>query len=303
MEKLVSIILPTYNGASRGFLADAIKSVLNQTYKKFELLIIDDGSTDNTKELCANYPDPRVKYFYQENTGVSVARNNGIQKSSGEFICFLDDDDMWLEEKLEKQIKLSQKKDFGLSFTSLEIISQDGQRTGAVGGKNATGNVFEEMLVANLVNCTSSVMVPRGVLEEIGFFKEHLAYAEDYDLWLRIAKKYPLHSIPEVLVLYRKHENNVSKKLDKIDFYAFVVVMEALFDSPSIDQDHILHGFYLRRARYRFWLGDYKVYRKYIKLASAYQTVPLLPRLRFFISYFPKLIKFLKSARRFLQKR
>ena len=102
----VSIILTTLNGATRGYLGFAIESVLKQSYRDFELLIVDDGSTDETKKYCEKYlADPRVKYIFQSNRGLGGARNKGIKNSIGKFICFLDDDDVWKADKLQKQIK------------------------------------------------------------------------------------------------------------------------------------------------------------------------------------------------------
>jgi glycosyltransferase involved in cell wall biosynthesis len=291
VNKLVSIIIPTYNGYSRGFLQDSIESVLGQTYKNFELIIVDDGSTDDTDKLCKMYAaDMRVKYFLQDNSGVATARNNGIKFSAGDYICFLDDDDVWLENKLEKQVEFYEKanKRVGLCYTGLEIIDKTGRRTGAVQANHADGDVFTQMLCENLVNCTSSVMIPRYVFSRVGLFKKHLSYAEDYDLWLRIAKKYFLYSIDEVLVLYREHGKNTSANLDEIDFYALRAVFKHTKD------DSIYNKFYKKRAAYRFWLGDYKVFRRYVKFASAYGRVGLKLRARVFLSYFPRLIIFLR---------
>ena len=109
MRPMVSIILPSYNGATRGFLTNAIESVLIQSFQDYELSIIDDGSTDDTKEQCEQYLQmPQVHYVFQENRGPGSARNEGIKASQGEFICFLDDDDVWKCEKLERQIKFIQ---------------------------------------------------------------------------------------------------------------------------------------------------------------------------------------------------
>jgi glycosyltransferase involved in cell wall biosynthesis len=304
MKKSVSIIIPTYNGQSRGFLAQAIESVLSQTYANFELILIDDGSTDATSKLCKNYcSDKRVKYVFQENSGVSAARNNGIAQSSGEYVCFLDDDDVWANTKLEEQINfinnLGDKK-FGLCFTGLEIIDKNGKHTGSIQNNFAHGDMFIPMLCENLVNCTSSVIIPRKVLLDIGGFKEHLAYAEDYDLFLRIAKKYNLYSLNKILVFYREHNKNVSSNLDKIDFYAQQVVSEALLNQKNINKNLIFIKFYQKRAAYRFWLGDYKVFRKYVKLSGTYGPVGVRLRWRLLCSYCPWLVKFVRGVKGFL---
>jgi glycosyltransferase involved in cell wall biosynthesis len=298
MSELISVIIPTYNGATRGFLPQAIESVLAQTYRNFELLLIDDGSTDGTGQLCEHYlVDSRVKYIYQKNAGVAAARNYGIRESHGEYICFLDDDDLWISTKLEEQlsfVKNLSDKNLGLCYTGLEIITKYGVRTGAIQANSANGNVFTQMLIENVVNCTSSVMIPRKVFEDVGLFREHLSYAEDYDLWVRIAKTYFLYSIDRVLVLYREHGGNASKKLDKIDFYALTVVFEAVIEH----RDATLKAFYLKRAEYRFWLQDYKSFRRYVKFASTYGEVGLSTRGRYVISYFPRVVSMVRNIKR-----
>ena len=298
----VSVIIPTYNGQSKGFLGEAIESVLAQTYKNFELFVIDDGSQDKTKSFCEKYScDKRFFYFHQKNSGVAAARNFGIKKSSGQYICFLDDDDVWDEKKLEIQTKFVLNKslgDFGLCYTPLEIITKSGARTARIQANYACGNVYFQMLVENLVNCTSSVMVSKKVLDDVGLFKKDLSYAEDYDLWLRVAKKYSLYSVPgRPLVFYREHDANVSKNLDKIDFYARQVVEDNFFGT-EVEKKNVFNMFYKRRADYRFWLGDYKKFRKYFLAAKSYGYVDFAYRARFILSYFPRIVSFLRVIRR-----
>lgn len=204
----VSVILTTYNRASTGFLEQAIESVLNQTFKDFELLIVDDGSTDNTKEVCRKYLSyERVKYIYQKNRGLAGARNIGIKKSLGKYICFLDDDDVWLPEKLATQISFIENLDdpkFGLCHTALKLIDQNGKETGEVQSHDASGYIFEELLCENIVDGPSSVLIPKFVFDDIGLFDENFgSFVEDYYMWLNIAKKYNVYSVKEPLVLYR----------------------------------------------------------------------------------------------------
>jgi glycosyltransferase involved in cell wall biosynthesis len=302
LKDKVSIILPTYNGESRGFLSKSIESVLKQTFLYFELFLIDDGSVDGTKEICKRYLyDKRVRYVYQKNSGVSVARNNGVMQSSGEFICFIDDDDIWEPEKLEKQLKFIEQindHDLGLCYTALEIIDKYGNRTGIIQSHHSYKNVFTKMLYENLVDCTSSVMIPRKVLKDVGLMRENWSYAEDYDLWLRIAKKYHIYSIDEPLVLYRDHENKLSSKLDEIEGYALKAVLYVIEGESDIDRDLVFNRIYKNRAKYRFSLGNYEKFRKYIKLAYSCGYVELGLKVRFLISYFPMVISFLRLMRR-----
>lgn len=291
--------MPTYNGARRGFLLQAMESVLTQKYHNLELLVIDDGSTDGTAELCKSLRNPRIRYIYQENSGVSVARNNGIKQALGEYVCFLDDDDIWLPDKLSTQINFVTNlgdPNLGLCYTALEIITKDGVRTGTVQSHHAYGNVFEELLCENLVDCTSSVLVPRGIFDKIGFFKPHLSYAEDYDLWLRIAKKYNIYSINKPLVLYRVHGDKLSAGLEKIEFYAMLARFEAM-QNESVDSNRVYNHAYKTYAAHRFWLGDYKIFRRYVRFAKAYGSVGLGMRIRVWLSYVPWVVRLVRSVR------
>ncbi|MBU1007661.1 glycosyltransferase [Candidatus Dependentiae bacterium] len=299
----ISVVLPTYNGLTRGFVTYAIESVLQQTYKNFELLIVDDGSSDDTRELCQKYlADHRVTYLHQKNSGVSAARNHGIKKSSGDYIAFLDDDDSWLPEKLEKQLSFVENlcdSQFGLCYTALEFMTKDGRKTGIIQSHHAEKNIFREMLYENIVDCTSSVLVPRSVLDDVGLFQEHLSYAEDYDLWLRIAKKYHIYSIDEPLALYREHSNKLSSNLEKMEFYALVVTFHALQDAELIDKNHVFNYIYKSRAAYRFWLGDYDVFRRYVRFAKTYGPLGVVLRLRFMVSYAPWFIHGVRRVKKY----
>lgn len=300
----VSVVMPTYNGVSRGFLPFAIESVLAQSFSNLELIIVDDGSTDGTKELCEGYlVDPRVRYVYQKNSGVSVARNNGIAQSRGEYISFLDDDDVWVPEKLEKQFEIIERVDckmFGLCYSALACIDCAGERTGAIQSHHASGNVFFKMLCENIVDCTSSVLTPRSVLEDVGDFDVGMSHAEDYDLWLRIAKKYNVYSVDEPLVLYREHGDKLSANLDKIESSALRVVSRMLQEASEADAEvisaRVFNRIYKHRARYRFWRGEFGKFREYVRFASRYGKVGSALRVRYWMSYLPRLVRFSRKV-------
>jgi len=204
-KPLVSIIIPTYNRAD--LLSRAIQSVINQTYKDWELLIIDDGSTDNTKEIVEEFvkKDPRIKYFYQENKGQGAARNLGIRESKGEYIAFLDSDDEFLENKIEKSVKIfNEDKNIGMIYSNAIIIGNylDNKKSLEI-SKLYYGNIYKKLLLNNFIT-TSTVVVKKEVFLNCGFFNKSslLRNFEDYDMWLRIAKKYKIGYISEVLVKY-----------------------------------------------------------------------------------------------------
>ena len=193
----VSVIIPTYNRAR--LLTQAVDSVLNQTFKDYELIIVDNYSSDNTESVVKSYDDERIRYFKNQNHGlIGVNRNYGIQKSQGEYISFLDDDDLWLPGKLEKQVELlDSNPELGLVYSDINIIGSNGnvlKDTYFHNVKPFRGNVFNELLVANFIS-NLTVMVRKEALNKVGMFDLKYIIAQDYDLWLRIARDYTIDFI------------------------------------------------------------------------------------------------------------
>jgi len=207
-KKLVSIITPMYN--SEKFIEATIKSVINQTYKDWEMIIVDDCSTDNSPNIVKPYAenDSRIKYIRAEsNKGVSHARNIAIKESQGQFIAFLDSDDIWDEHKLEKQIDFMIKKDCVISFTSYELMDENNERLDKI--INVPSEVdYNTLLKGNILGCLT-VVVDKSKLDfEI---KMSGVRHEDYVLWLSILKKgYIAYGINENLAMYRKSNNSLS---------------------------------------------------------------------------------------------
>ena len=192
-KPIVSVIIPTYNREE--VLPRAIKSVLNQIFKDFELVIVDDGSTDNTKDVVKNFNDDRVKYFYQKNQGVSAARNLGIKKARGKYIAFLDSDDEWLPEKIEKQISLF-KNNTSLDFIGCKRIVVNNkkeykEKIDFNKEEVSSKKYFKLSLKGNLrtVCLTSGLVVKRKIIEKVGFFDKNLPSGQDLDMWWRIFEK------------------------------------------------------------------------------------------------------------------
>lgn len=288
----VSVILTSFNGVTRGYLGFAIESVLNQTYKEFELLIIDDGSMDGTKEFCKKYlDDSRVQYIYQVNKGLASARNTGIEKSQGKYICFLDDDDVWKEDKLQKQVEFFEKNpDVGMVYTNLELIDEIGKVIGYQKHK-ANGDIYKELFFENIVDAPSSCMIKKEVFEKVGNFKEWMKSNEDYELWFRIAKEYKIYSINEPLVEYRVHQNKMSTNYPKMEFYQIVCFYYALENKKDIDEELVYHNLYERFASKHFSLRNIKKFRKYFWIAFAYKLPSFKMWIKFMISFVPFLLK------------
>lgn len=208
-SELVSIILPTYNRLP--LLKEAIQSVLNQTYTNFELIVVDDGSSDGTSTYVKNLENERIMLFSQENIGRSAARNLGLKKSRGELITFLDSDDLYLPTKLESQIDfLSRNKHFACIYTSADCFA-DSNPDVAIHRYDAkkSGNIYDEIAAyVPLTICLPTVMFRREVLNVIGLFDTELDRFEDTDYWRRIAQKFLIGAMDEVTCLIRTHEGN-----------------------------------------------------------------------------------------------
>ena len=214
-QPLVSVIMPTYNYAQ--FIGDAIESVINQTWQTWEMLIVDDGSTDNTKSVVQSYvsKDCRITYFaLGQNSGrAAVVRNHGISKSKGKYVAFLDSDDMWKPAKIEKQIELLENND-NIFLVYSRLIIRDGifSKIRPKRRKLRSGNVFIPLFLSNNFIGNSTVML-RNTLNEDNFFFDtdiKLRAIEDFALWLKIAKKKQIAYIDEPLVVYREHGCNTS---------------------------------------------------------------------------------------------
>lgn len=205
-QPLVSVIMPTYNHAQ--FIGEAIDSVLNQTYKNLELIVIDNYSEDNTEEIIRSFNDPRIKYMKFRNHGIiGASRNQGIRHAVGKYIAFLDSDDLWLDHKLERQLVEFKKGDsIGLVCTNLIYFDKYGEH-GKLLNLPDKHFTFNELLRDNPI-ANSSVMIRRSVLDNVGLFDESrdIIAGEDYELWLRVAKKNKIRYIDTPLIKYRIHE-------------------------------------------------------------------------------------------------
>lgn len=197
----VSIIIPAFNAAST--IIKAVESVLSQSYCNFELIIIDDGSTDSTLKVVNSLTDSRIKIFTQTNAGVSSARNKGIFLSRGNLIAFLDADDVWLPKKLEIQLDYFEKKPY-LDFLSGSAIYKYNKKYQYRKSKCLEGNVFNKLLSGNYI-LTSSVMFKKKIAKNIKMFNEDITLGEDWDFWLRLSLKNYFLTISDPLVLYEVH--------------------------------------------------------------------------------------------------
>jgi len=227
-KPLVSVIIPTYNYEQ--YLARTIKSVLKQTYKNIEIIICDDGSTDNTREIIKKFKHhKKIRCYYQSNQGPASARNLGIKKAKGEFIAFLDSDDYWLPKKIEKQLKIFTKnKQIGLVYCFHYWVNEKGKITGKK-KKSYRGDIWQDLLQGNLVvGSSSATVVKKECFDKIGLFDESLKSCEDWDMWLRIARVYQIDLIPELLVKITQHQGQLGNKKLKLAKYRLKVMKKNL---------------------------------------------------------------------------
>lgn len=229
----VSVVIPAYNAMA--YLPETMKSALAQTFDDFEVIVVNDGSSDRIEEWASQITDPRVKLISQTNLGLAGARNTGIAHAEGEYIAFLDADDLWEPTKLEKQVRsFEENPEAGLVYTWTTIIDDKGTSIGRVFANHAEGDVWERLIAHNIVECGSVAMVRRCCFETVGVFEQTLrSYLEDWDMWLRLASRYPFKVVKEPLVYYRKHSSNISQNWEAME-QNYHIIIEKTFDSAPL---------------------------------------------------------------------
>ena len=234
----VSVVIPTYERIET--LPRSLDSVINQTFSDWELIVVDDGSTDGTDEMILR-DYPAVRLHRQENAGVSFARNAGVALTAGEWIAFLDSDDAWLPEKLERQLSaLANEPELRLSHTD-EIWIRNGKRVNQPKEYAKSGGAIYRRCLPLCCICPSSVLFRRDLFDEIGGFDEILPVCEDYDLWLRITAREPVHYLDEALVRkYGGHEDQLSTTVWGLDRYRIRALEKILSEEILSPKDQLL---------------------------------------------------------------
>jgi glycosyltransferase involved in cell wall biosynthesis len=225
----VSVVIPAYNAVN--FLPETLASVQSQSFLDFEVLIVDDGSSDGTKIwFSQSISDPRIKLVSQANQGLSGARNTGIEQSKSEYIAFLDADDTWAATKLEKQVAfLDENPTVGLVHTWYAMMDMDSVLTGTTFKNRTAGHVHRQLLVQNSIG-VASVMARRECFQRVGGFNRKLRAVEDWDMWIRISRFYEIGLIPEILTFYRQVPTSLSKNCEAMEA-SFESVIEASFEA------------------------------------------------------------------------
>ena len=202
----VSVIIHTYNNEK--FIAETVESVLNQTYKDYEIIVVDDGSEDGTRDALIPYMQ-KIRYHYKENGGIASAKNAGISLSETEFVAFLDHDDLWVPDKLQLQMEhFNENPQIGLVYAKYTSF-RDGKELRTKPEKGYSGWIFKELLAKSFIQ-TSTVVVKRECLDAVGPYDETFSLGDEYDMFLRIAQKFQCGFVDKGLTRYRVHDTNAS---------------------------------------------------------------------------------------------
>ena len=230
---LISVIIPVYNGEKT--IKETIESVLNQTFTDFEIIVINDGSKDETIQIVESLQDPRIKLFSYPNAGQAASRNRGISKAVGEFIAFLDADDLWTPDKLEAQLKaLQENPQAAVAYSWTDFIDESGKflRPGAY--MSVTGDVYKHLLVVNFLENGSNPLIRASALAEVGDFDGSVTPAEDWDMWLRLAIRYQFVAVPSAQILYRVSASSSSANVFRLEAGCLPAIERAFSQAPSL---------------------------------------------------------------------
>jgi glycosyltransferase involved in cell wall biosynthesis len=253
----VSVIIPNYNYSQ--YLREAIDSVLAQTYPEIEIIVVDDGSTDGSREVLESYGQ-RISVIFQKNAGVSAARNNGVSQSCGEYIAFLDADDAWFPAKIERQVKMFES-DAGLGLVHVGVVEIDGIGNSLlelVDGMD--GQVADALLRFEgpvILGGGSGLMVPRRVFDEVDGFDTRLSTAADWDFYYRVAVKYKIGFVREPLVLYRMHGSNMHGNIKAMEHDMMLGYEKAFADGASANRSECFGNLHKTLAGSYFTVGRY----------------------------------------------
>ena len=270
----VSVIIPCYNAEKT--IAETIESVLAQTYQDYEIIVVDDGSMDQSKEVIQSFGE-KVKYIYQENGGQSAARNTAIRNSIGKYLAFLDSDDLWKPQKLEKQLEIMQEKGVDWCYCDCEyFIDRTGKSIGTYSHlirSPKKGYVIEALLLGNFIASPTPV-VSKAVFEQAGYFDEspEIQSREDWEEWIRIAMVCPIIYLPDVLAKHRIHENSITfMENPDVAFSSHVAVVNKVCSQFPVQlaslRSKALSKFAGRFSKSHFLRGNFQGARKMVQMA------------------------------------
>ncbi|MBW4451151.1 MAG: glycosyltransferase family 2 protein [Spirirestis rafaelensis WJT71-NPBG6] len=228
----ISIIVPAYNAEHT--ILETIKSVHEQTFSDFEIIVINDGSTDRTLEILNTIADSRLKVFSYKNGGLPVARNRGIAHATGEFIAFLDADDLWSPDKLELQLTaLQQHPEAGVAYSWTLFMDEQGKSLHPDEPIFFEGNVYDKLLLKNFLASGSNPLIRKQAIESVGEFYPPAGGSADWDYWLRLAARWDFVVVPKPQIFYRQSSSSMSSKIEFMEKCKFIVLERAFQAAPT----------------------------------------------------------------------
>ena len=227
----ISVIIPAYNAEQT--IQETVQSVLKQTFSDFEIIVIDDGSSDRTSDIVGEIADPRLKCFSYANGGVAMARNRGLSHATGEFIAFLDADDLWVSDKLELQFEALQKHpEAGVAYSWTYFLHEKEHQSYADTSSFYEGDVYAQLLIRNFLHNGSNPLIRKRAIDTIGLFDVTTVPSEDWDFYIRLSSVYPFALIPKPQVIYRQSSSSASSKVDRIETSTLTVINRAFAAAP-----------------------------------------------------------------------
>lgn len=228
----ISVVIPVYNGEKT--IQQTVESVLCQTFQDIEILIINDGSSDRTLEILNPISDSRLKIHSFPNAGLAASRNRGIDLAQGDYISFIDADDLWTPDKLQDQLNaLEADSQAGLAYSWTDFIDETGNFLRPGGYARIAGNVYRELLLSYFIESGSNILIRKEIIARVGYFDESLQAAEDWDFALRVASCYPIVVVPKVQVLYRQTTVSMSAKISRQETETLKVLEKAYSQAPE----------------------------------------------------------------------
>lgn len=258
---MVSVIVPVYNNET--YLGQAINSIMQQTYKDIEIIVVDDGSTDNSSKIAEDFE--QVKYIYQANSGPSAARNKGVSASRGEYIAFLDSDDMYAKNKIEVQVRtLEQNKDVDIVYNDCIVVDKNLNYINTLKSEGVYENEKDflcMLLFRQIIPIPPSIMLRRKCFEDGYFYNNGYKHAEDYEFIIRLAQKYKFKYIPKPLYIYRRHENNLTnahnlqqdREINVLRELGYSRIEEIVGETSfsDLDKRYLLAKIYIKMSEYK----------------------------------------------------
>ncbi len=240
MNVLVSVIIPAYN--SESFIKETLQSVSAQSYKNFEVIVVNDGSTDKTRDIISEFvaSDKRFCLIEKENGGAASARNLGVEKAKGDLIAFLDSDDLWHPDKILKQVQYLKKyPEVGFASCLAVIIDENSNSRGLLGGRIFNGNCYKKMLEASGgISGGSILLVRKECLDKADKFQTELEHYEDWGMWLSLAKMFHMVTVPKILVGYRRSFNSKSRDYNNLMFSGKLLLKRAFEADQNLSQKY-----------------------------------------------------------------